>query len=448
MDRKIRVLGWHDMLGATGFSQVAHNVLKHLYATGKYEFDIIGINHDGNCYDHNKFPYNVYPAVSPLSSNEKARSDVYGFQKFLMFAGSGKYDLIFIINDPFIMNVIYPQLLATQQKMPKDKKFEIIIYHPVDSPLKPEWVKNVISPTSFPVTYTKYAMNECLKHDPSLAKKLIYIYHGIDKGVFYPIEPEKLPEIKKQFLGPKHYDKYLVLNLNRNQPRKDLHKTFAAFKLFHDKYPNTVLWIHAQAEDVGGNLIEIAKAYGLEWDKDWICPAPGTFGANQGWPVETINKLYNISDMVVSTTLGEGFGLSIVEAFATMTPAIFPNNTSLTELMGENESRGWLVKSGSDLNHFVCLGPGDNSQVRPTVDVYDMADKMEYVYLHPEEAKVKAERAYNEVWEWKNICEQWKEIFDKAWNKVQVMRSEHKDIGRNDLCPCGSQIKYKLCCGK
>lgn len=442
----MRLLYWGDTPTVpTGFGNVALNILKRLYSTGKYDIDIVGINYGGDPYDQNKYPYKIYPAVHALATDANLKNDVYGYRKVVDLATTGRYDVIFILNDLFIVNRVMPYLLDVQKKLPKEKKFEIVYYFPVDSPVKPEWVESAVTPLLFPVTYTKYGINECLKYNTLLKDKLKYIYHGIDKNVFHPLSEEEIKKAKEFILGI-HKDKYVVLNVNRNQARKDLHKTFASFKIFHEKYPNTVLFMLAQVEDVGGDLIEIAQHYGLEWDKDWICPAPGTYNTWNGYPVEVVNQLYNVADVVISTTLGEGWGLSTSEAFAAMRPTIFPNNTSLKEIIGENEERGYLVKSGATLNDWICLGPMDNNQVRPTIDVYDMADKLEYVYLHQEEAKEKAKRAYSEVWEWDTIIKQWFEIFDKAYNKVQVMRTAYPNVKRNDPCPCGSGKHYKNCC--
>jgi len=115
-------------------------------------------------------------------------------------------------------------------------------------------------------------------------------------------------------------------------------------------------------------------------------------------------------------------------------------------MIGENEERGYFCKSGADKNSFIVMGPGDNNILRPVVDVYDMADKMEYIYLHQEEAKAKAEHAYEEIWTWKKITDQWRAIFQKAENLLFVLRSPEK-IQRNDRCPCGSGKKYKDCHG-
>ena len=35
----------------------------------------------------------------------------------------------------------------------------------------------------------------------------------------------------------------------------------------------------------------------------------------------------------------------------------------------------------------------------------------------------------------------------KKVKKVSVVKKASADVGRNDLCPCGSGQKYKICCG-
>lgn len=444
MDNKLNVLVYGDSATVgTGFAQVMRNILKNLYATGKYNFTCIGINHDGSPYDQQKYPYAIYPATSPLAMNEVYK-DVYGRQKFIDFARSGQFDLVFMLNDTFIIETFLPTLLETRNNLPKEKRFPIIMYFPIDGTPKKSWIENVVAKVDFPVTYTEYAKRECLKHVPGL-QDMPVIYHGVDKETFYPLPADVTAKFRKEFFGA-NADKYIVLNVNRNQPRKDLHRTFAAFKLFHEKHPNTFLFINAQKNDVGGNLAEIAEHYGLVFDKDWACPGE-SFNANQGFPIHVVNMLYNACDVVVSTTIGEGWGLSVSEAMAVKKPVLFPRNTSLTEIIGEDEEYGYLAKSGETLNDFICLGAPDNNLLRPVTNCLDFAERLGYIYEHQSEAKVKAEKAYDRIWTWETVCEQWKEIFHKAEVKRDIMRQDLK-IGRNEQCKCGSGKKYKDCCGR
>lgn len=444
MQNRLNVLCYLDSpTTSTGFAQVSRNILKHLYATGKYNFTCIGINHDGSPYDQQKYPYAIHPAVSPLAANQ-VYQDVYGRQKFIDFARSGQFDLVFMLNDTFIIETFLPTLLETRNNLPKEKKFPIIMYFPIDGTPKKSWIENVVAKVDFPVTYTEYAKRECLKHVPGL-QDMPVIYHGVDKETFYPLPTDITAKFRKEFFGA-NADKYIVLNVNRNQPRKDLHRTFAAFKLFHEKHPNTFLFINAQKNDVGGNLAEIAEHYGLVFDKDWACPGE-SFNANQGFPIHIVNMLYNACDVVVSSAIGEGFGLSTIEGMAVKKPILFPNNTALTEIIGENEEYGYLCKSGETINDFICLGAPDNNLLRPVVNVFDMAEKMQYIYEHQDEAKAKAEKAYERVWTWETVCEQWKEIFHKADTKKQILRGEIRPEVNSD-CPCGSGVKFKKCCGR
>ncbi len=444
MSPKLKVLWWSDFLCATGFGQVAHNIVKELDKTDKYEFHIVAINHDGDFYDQQKYPYIIHPAVSALSMDERYKN-VYGGQKFVDYASSGFFDIVYILQDTFIAAPVIKALLEVRSKLPPEKRFAIIYYAPIDGVPKQSWIEEAICKVDFPVTYTKFAKEECMKLAFNL-QDLPYIYHGVDKEVFKPMDVDHVKRFRDSFFT-KHKDKFIVLNVNRNQPRKDLHRTFAAFKIFHQNNPNSFLFILAQTPDVGGDLIEIARQYDLHYDVDWACPPPGVYNANQGYPIEMVNMLYNACDVVVSSTIGEGWGLSCTEAMAVKKPVIFPKNTSLVEMIGEHEERGWFAKSGETMNDYICMGSPDNNILRPIVNVYDMARVLEYVYNHPEEAKLKAERAFNEVWQWEQIGDQWKEIFQKAENKLNVIRSIKK-IGVNEKCPCLSGKKYKDCCGK
>jgi glycosyltransferase involved in cell wall biosynthesis len=444
MEKKLEVLVYADsVLASTGFSTVSRNLLRILYATGKYNFTCIGINHDGSPYDQQKYPYAIHPAVSPLSMN-KVYEDVYGRQKFIDFARTGNFDLVFMLQDTFIVESFLPTMLEMRDKLPKEKKFPIIYYFPIDGEPKKSWIENTVAMVDFPVTYTEYAKKECLKHVPGLDRMPI-IYHGVDKSTFFPLPANVVADFRKQFF-PKHSDKFIVLNVNRNQPRKDLHRTFAAFKLFHEKNPNTFLFINAQAADVGGNLLEIAEHYGLKYDEDWACPS-GQFNANQGYPIEIVNQLYNACDLVASTSIGEGWGLSISEGMAVKKTVLFPRNTSMVEIIGENEEYGYLCRSGATINDWICLGMPDNNLLRPLTDVVDLSEKMCYIYEHQDEAKTKAELAYERVWTWEQVGEQWKDVFNKADIKKRILRGEIKPEVNSD-CPCGSGIKFKKCCGR
>ena len=171
------------------------------------------------------------------------------------------------------------------------------------------------------------------------------------------------------------------------------------------------MYLHMQYEDSGGNIFTIANQLGLGKEYEYFLPSPKIFNANQGMPIEDVNRIYNAADLVLSTTLGEGWGLSATEAMATKTPLIIPDNTSFSEMGADN--RAMLVPSGSDPSLFI-VKEMDNDRIRPLMDVKAAADKIEALMDQKDCSDV--EGAYNWVrtLDWSNICKAWIALVELA----------------------------------
>jgi uncharacterized Fe-S cluster protein YjdI len=134
------------------------------------------------------------------------------------------------------------------------------------------------------------------------------IPHGANLRDFYVLNQKDTTSFKSQFFG-ENRDKFIFLNVNRNQQRKDIPRMIMAFKKFQKQVPNSILNCHMASKDQGWNLPEVCNSLGLSTNKDVIFPQ--NFSPNQGYPIEVVNMIYNCSDCVVSTTLGEGAGLCL-----------------------------------------------------------------------------------------------------------------------------------------
>ena len=403
---KIKVLALCDYCTATGFGTVSKNIMQQLDSTGKYDLHIVGINYDGMPYDTEMWPGTVYPAISLSNMN---MGDVYGRQRFLDLLGTGEYDVVYIIQDTFIIQTIIDQIEETKDAL--TKKFKTILYYPIDCTPKAEWIEKTVAQIDYPVPYTNYAKAETLAICPDL-KLETPIYHGNNPDDFFYVPDRKaVKEFRTKYFNGKADGKFLLVNVNRNQPRKDVIRNFMILKELRDRgHEDVVLYLHMAHEDAGGNILVMADHFGFELQRDYFLPSPKVFNVNKGLGVDAINLLYNASDAVLSTTLGEGWGLSITEAMATKTPVIAPNNTSLTEMMADN--RGVLVDAGQDPSLWI-MKEGDNERLRPLMDVEDAADKIEAVMAG---TLPDIEGAFKWVSDlsWSNICEQWEVIFEKA----------------------------------
>lgn len=470
-EQKLKVLWLSDTpTCATGFAQVARNILPVLMATGKYEIDIIGINHS-DYYDRVKYPYNIYEAAPALTTNPRYR-DLFGRQRLLDFLGKGKYDILFTLQDTFILEDVAGSILKTRQAMREAnsklgkqvfKDFAWVYYYPIDGKPKANWVRDSALKADIPVCYTEWGKQQCvdvlrsemnpdqrLQELPKIANSIRVIHHGVNNSEFYPIaDAEKVRAFRHEYFQGRADDKFLIVNVNRNQPRKDLARTFAAFSKFYETHPKSFLYLHCQAHDVGGNIFEIARNFpNLEAGKNWSVPEK--FEANQGFRVETVNEIYNAADVVMSTTWGEGWGLSYTEAMATKTLVIAPRNTSAPEILGEHEERGLLMASGDTLSAWVVTA-GDNEIMRPIVNIEDAVAKLTWAYDHragDAAYQEKIDAAYlfaqQHIWGEELVGGQWKKVFADAETLLLREKWQPK-IGRNDPCSCGSGKKAKHC---
>ena len=83
-------------------------------------------------------------------------------------------------------------------------------------------------------------------------------------------------------------------------------------------------------------------------------------------------ELYNVADVNISTTLGEGVGLSLIEASACGTTSIAPNNSAIPEMLGDT---GHIIKNTAHITMSM-----DNNIVRSVVSVPSILEALEIEY--------------------------------------------------------------------
>lgn len=400
---------------ATGFAQVSRNILKTLRESGKYEIVVVGINYDGIGYDHNKYPYLIIPATSALNPRY---NDLYGRQRVLDELATGSYDILFMIQDLPVVQQFAKQLSDSKKK----HGFKIVHYIPVDSYLdtNPEWITEVLPFIDYPVAYTQFARKELMKF--AHRGDIDVCLHGVDSKLFKPLSDLDKAKVLNDFFAPLERftpetveKRFKVINVNRNQIRKDYLRTFQIIKRYKDKYPedNIFYMVVAQTRDQGGDLIPMAKQWGLDYGVDWAAVVGYT--ASNGHPVEAVPLWYNSADAVLSATVGEGFGLSSIEGMACGIPCVFPDNTALTEVFGEG-ARGFLVPSGSCDDEWMTYGAYDSSLIRPRMNIDSAVEALRKIRVGGEAIDKMVKMAYG--WardhDWENVNKFWLEIFEKA----------------------------------
>lgn len=423
----------------TGFGIVMKEILQGLYRNypGVYNIFQVGINYHGDFADElavtgglERGRFRQWPAKVPLPGGG---INLYGQPKFLQLLkdlNGVDLDCVFLFEDPFWVGGTVPGMdpnkpFALMVKEILAQKglghVPVVAYFPIDGIPKPAWIKNIATYIDLPITYLNFGHKACVDLEPKLQQRLRIIPHGVNTKEFFPIPQHELRTFKRAMFGETASDKFMFMNVNRNQLRKLVPSNLIAFKEFQKYVPESFLYLNMQPVDVGWNLPECCAANGLVIGRDVFFPPE--FDTQKGLSVEDLNKLFNCADCLTSTATGGGWELAISQAFATRTVVLAPDNTAHTDLCGSQtdleQQRGILYKSGSDLK-LRMIFPNDNEVIRPIPDLDDMVAKMKFIYDNPGACRKVEQNAFdwaikNLNWE-KNIVPQFHKAFVDAKN--------------------------------
>ena len=248
---------------------------------------------------------------------------------------------------------------------------------------------------------------------PELKGKIKVVPHGNNSKDFYPTDAS---EFRKSYFG-ENADKFIITNVNRNQPRKDIPNTIFGFiealEIWDSSLPKPFLYLHCHPKDpMGWDIRAIMLQTKLEEDVDYKL-LPKEFEDSMA-ETETLNKIYNASDVFLTTTLGEGWGLTFSEAASCKVPVIAPNTTSFMEM----SSYG---KNAYMLNTIYPYCHTNDNVIREQTDIYEIAETLLQVakdkYSHSKDLQDKITRNYDWVkkLEWQEVCKKWIEYFKEVY---------------------------------
>ena len=239
-------------------------------------------------------------------------------------------------------------------------------WFPVDSEPLPLAVANKVAQAHKRIVFTRFAEQMC--HDADL--DCYYVPHGIKTDVFKPIGQM---EARQKLEIPEDVFLIGMVAANKGNPsRKAFTQQLDAFKMLKDKHDDVRMYLHTDAHESSGiNLPEYCNHLGLVIGKD-IVFAPH-YDYIVGMPEDKMNLLYNAMDVHSLVSLGEGFGIPIVEAQSAGVPVIVGDWTAMSELC----MSGWKVpKSEADHIWTGVAGYQYIPRVEAIYECYEMAYRM------------------------------------------------------------------------
>lgn len=408
-----------DAVAATGFARVMHSLCEALRSD--YEIHQIAINYHGDPHDCG---WRIYPA--------KLGGDVFGVNRLLPLVESVRPALIFLLNDIWILADYMTQLRALPV-LPK-----VVMYCPVDAgPIEPLAVERLEGVERF-VVYTEFARREIEAALAGLRERrpdfafpdIEVIAHGVDSVLFHPLSPEDIGEsvsagrrraIQSIFGDDQEMqDAFIVLNANRNQPRKRIDLTIKGFAQFAAGKPaNVKLHLHMGVEDAGWNVVHLARRYGI--DERIVLT---TNGDNlPSVPIEQLNAIYNAASVGINTSIGEGWGLVSFEHAATGAAQIVPRHSACEELW---QGAALMVEPVMSLTTEGMLTEG--RYVSPE----GVAAALQRLYDDRELLREMSQAAYRNAtrpeYRWSVIADRWHRLFQEVLDDGVLL--EARSVGK------------------
>lgn len=313
----------------TGYAKVIRELTTRLNNDSRFEVIIYDENWSGPEALWQGIRVYGIPATPPLPNHSMVKGFVEVWKKT-------QPEVVVFLEDSFTMyNYGFEGLVSFPAKR--------VFYIPLDGEWIPSTGIGVIRTMDKLVAMAEFTRKELVKEGfPSEV-----IWHGVDLNLFHPVTLDYQQQLKKKY-GFKE-DDFIIFNYGRNTNiRKNNQGMIRVLTKYLKTAPsNHKALLHIMKYDIRDNNLDEYKKrhmkieFGDESVTDRII-----FSGEQKEDKE-IAEMIQMSDLVISASTGEGFGLLMAEAMACAKPVIHTDYTTPHELLIDTRRgvgpRGWVV---------------------------------------------------------------------------------------------------------
>jgi D-inositol-3-phosphate glycosyltransferase len=414
---------------STGYSRIG-NILSNYLAEQNHDIYYFGIS---NFKGSNVIKRYIHPNIKLIDALEEEKkrdsNELYGVNVIIEAIQQIKPDIVFLYNDIIVISRIINNFI--EQKI--NINFKTIVY--LDLVYEYEKIELIDHVNKFSDLILVFS--ECWKKNLIKCgikeEKIEILPHGFDDDKFYPID-KYYARKKFNFLK----DDFIVLNSNRNSYRKSLDKTIDAFLNFlkiknNNKsiklFLNTIFTTSHLYE--GYDIINLIKVsclkYNLIYDdiiNNHIFINPSNYNS---YSDDTLNLLYNASDIGINTCSGEGFGLCNLEHGGIGRPQIISNVGALGDIFTNDYSilinpvSEYYITNSIDFHGGYLKICNSSDFTDALIKYYDNRELLEN---HGRFSREKITTNY----EWNNILKLLNNNIDKIYNELIITREEIKSF--------------------
>ena len=320
--RKFLLVGTHAHQ-TTGYSKVTYHIIKEL---AKYT-DIDLFHFGFQKFMESPPEYRTYPkgveVYDPVSIEKKSGSNAemgFGFSQLAGYVRSIKPDVIMIYNDAGIICRFLDKLKEELTDAERAAYKMIIYLDQVYGIQRPELLTHMDNHAHAYFAFTQYWKK--MLEAQGIKKPIYILRHGFDSQQFIPMDRDTL---RRKHGIPENI--FIILNLNRNTPRKRHDIVVTAFAELVARNPTKPLGLMLVCDNGEQGGYPLQHIYVHELEKRGVSPR---LHANklilvknpQSFPDSLINEFYSLCDIGITAADGEGFGLCQFEAMGVGIPQV------------------------------------------------------------------------------------------------------------------------------
>jgi glycosyltransferase involved in cell wall biosynthesis len=388
----------------TGYSKVTYNIVKILARQPWAAVTHFGFQKNAQL-PPNYRPYPPNIRVLDAAEMEKKMSPPntqglqgFGFNVLPDMIRQEKPDVVFIYNDMAVVG----RFLEEIRKSGIPRTFKIWLYVDKVYNCQLQGYLDLINRDADRVwAFSKY-WKQCLK-DQGITRPIDVLNHGFEKELFTTVPKD---QVRKQLGLPN--DAFIIMSLNRNQPRKRYDLLVMAFVELIVKYPTKPVFLMCVCDkgDKGGWWIFEIFARELKLrgvpverfgNRIMLSSQDMTFRD------EDINMFYNLADVGINTADGEGWGLCNFEQMGVGVPQVVPDIGGFKEFCTKDNSVLVKPKSRYYMPNVHCPVGGEGEACDP----HDICLGIEEYLLDSEKRKNHGEEAKKTVlgFTWEKVTE-------------------------------------------
>jgi len=301
----------------------------------------------------------------------------------------------------------------------KGWKGKWIAYVPLDTPDWSLYWDEMFDAADIIIAMSKFGEGQMKKF--AVNKKIIPILVGVDTKVYYPMSERN--DLRKKYNID---DRFVVGFVGRNQIRKMQPYWMRGFANFAKGKSDVSLLLHTDTDPPAGEgrgwaINALIWKFEKEINEDltdskriMLTRTKMDIKERQKISKEGMNEIYNLMDIFLYPTGGEGFGMPAIESQSAGVPLLMSDNTTGPELTKAGE----LINMLKDTHGRTVSVIGTNGVTNAIPDDKHVTELLEKYYADWKGEKKLLKkmsedaRKFALTFDWDNISKQWLDVFE------------------------------------